>query len=170
MGGLKVRPIVVVVPGSFTTEVLYTILIDKLKAQHYEVIFISLPTTMRGPGKIPTMYDDAAYIHGICQNLADDGKEIVLTMHSYGGFPGNQSASGLGKKEREAAGKVGGVVQLVYYSAIIGSRGQSTNMAMGIEVPCPENVKSIPVCNFKMSDGVKIFRHPTLCIYNTVLT
>jgi hypothetical protein len=37
--------------------------------------------------------------------LADDSKEILLVMHSYGGLPGSQSCEGLAKSERERQGK-----------------------------------------------------------------
>ena len=49
---------------------------------------------------------------------------MVLLMHSYGGSPGNGSAVGLSKKERERDGKKGGVVGLVLVSAYVAKEGQ----------------------------------------------
>lgn len=50
---------------------------------------------------------------------------MVLLMHSYGGSPGNGSAVGLSKEERERDGKKGGVVGLVFVSAYVAKEGQT---------------------------------------------
>lgn len=52
---------------------------------------------------------------------------MVLVMHSYGGIPGNGSAVGLSKKEREREDKKkkGGVVGLVLVSAYAAREGQT---------------------------------------------
>lgn len=52
---------------------------------------------------------------------------MVLLMHSYGGIPGNGSAVGLSKKEREGKGEKGGVVGLVFVSSYVAREGQTKN-------------------------------------------
>ena len=71
------------------------------------------------------MEDDAARIHGIAEKLLDNGKDVVFAMNSYGGIPTTQACHGLSRKEREAAGKPGAVVGLVYLSALLVQEGQS---------------------------------------------
>lgn len=53
---------------------------------------------------------------------------MVLLMHSYGGSPGNGSAVGLSKKERERDEKKGGVVGLVHVSACVAKEGQKVGV------------------------------------------
>lgn len=135
MANTKTKPTIVIVPAAFSADFLYTTLIEKLRSHGYETIFIRNLTTIWKEGAVPTMFDDAAQIHLACEKLADDGKDIVLTMHSYGGVPGTESARGLGKKERQANGKPGGIVSLVYCSALVAKVGQSAHMAMGGDMP-----------------------------------
>jgi hypothetical protein len=140
MANPKAKPTIVIVPGAFTAEFMYTTLIDKLRGHGYETTFISNLTTIWKEGAPPTMFDDAAQIHSRCEKLADDGKDIVLMMHSYGGIPGTESARGLGKKDRQAAGQPGGIVSLVYCSALIAKEGQSAYMAMGVDMPVMDDI------------------------------
>lgn len=46
--------------------------------------------------------------------LADQGKDVVVLMHSYGGVPGSAALEGLGKTARVEKGEKGGVARLVY--------------------------------------------------------
>jgi hypothetical protein len=71
------------------------------------------------------MQDDAAYFQRIIESLADQGRAVVIVTHSYGGVPGTESAKGLSKTDRQAAGKDGGVVGIVYLAAIVPEVGQS---------------------------------------------
>lgn len=50
----------------------------------------------------------------ILKALDEDGHDVVLAMHSYGGVPGTNAAHGLGKKQREAEGSKTGVINLAY--------------------------------------------------------
>ena len=47
----------------------------------------------------------------------EDGFEVVVLMHSYGGQPGSAAMKGLGVKERARGGKKGGVSRLVYVAS-----------------------------------------------------
>lgn len=65
------------------------------------------------------MYDDAALIASEVEKFADQGKDVVILAHSYGGVPMTESVKGLSKKERAAAGKKGGIVRLGYMTALV---------------------------------------------------
>jgi pimeloyl-ACP methyl ester carboxylesterase len=111
---------VVVVPGSFSPSILYSDIIDQLSAHGYEAVAVNLPSVGRRNKAPPaTMTDDANHIRSVTIELADQGKEIVLVMHSYGGIAGTESAKGLARSDREAEGKIGGIISLVYLTAII---------------------------------------------------
>ncbi|KAL9627170.1 MAG: hypothetical protein Q9204_006761 [Flavoplaca sp. TL-2023a] len=55
--------------------------------------------------------DDVAALTGEVLHplIEDQGKDIVLYLHSYAGFPGSAAIKGLSKTERLAAGKRGGL-------------------------------------------------------------
>jgi pimeloyl-ACP methyl ester carboxylesterase len=76
------------------------------------------------------MYDDAEYIAELATELADQGKDIVLMSHSYGGTPASQSMKGLSRSERAKAGKKGGVVRLAYMTALVPEEGVPAGGAM----------------------------------------
>jgi hypothetical protein len=73
----------------------------------------------------PTMQDDAASIKSVISGVVDSGKEVVVVMHSYGGYPGTEATEGLGKVDRQKQGKQGGVVALVYVAAWMPAVGKS---------------------------------------------
>ncbi|PSN69231.1 alpha/beta-hydrolase [Corynespora cassiicola Philippines] len=119
------KPILVLVPGSFSQLNSYTKAIDPFRAKGYELEAVTLPTTGKKPGPLPTMYDDAAQIAGVVERLADEGKDIVLVGHSYGGIPVSQSIKGLSKQDRVKQGKKGGLVRVAYLTALVPDVGQA---------------------------------------------
>lgn len=68
---------------------------------------------------------DAEYARGVLTKEIDQGKDVVVFMHSYGGMVGTEASHGLGKKRREKEGKKGGVVHLYYLCAFLLHEGQS---------------------------------------------
>lgn len=76
------------------------------------------------------MADDAAFIAKDTEKLADQGKDIILIPHSYGGTPTTESTKGLGKAEREAHGKKGGVIRIAYITALVPAVGQSAGVVL----------------------------------------
>lgn len=59
------------------------------------------------------------------------GKDVVLYLHSYAGFPGSAAIEGLSKAERLAAGKRGGILGLIYQSAFIPTPGDTLLQMIG---------------------------------------
>lgn len=125
-------PTVVFIPGAWHTPEYYEKVIDILRGQGYSTSTVRLPSV----GGVSTMFDDAAAIRKTVSTLADEGKKIILVMHSYGGIPGSESAKGLAWKTRQQKGKSGGIVSLVYLCAHLVKEGMSVNgMANGTEWP-----------------------------------
>lgn len=85
-------------------------------------------------GSLPTMYDDAAFIAKELVKLADEGKEVVIVAHSYGGTPSSECPKGLGKEERQKQGKKGGLVRIAYVSCLVPAVG-SPAMALLSDIP-----------------------------------
>ena len=89
-----------------------------------------------------TMADDAQAIQAVTSKVADEGKDVVLILHSYGGVPGTESAHGVTKKELEALGKKGGVVALLYVTAFLVGAGKSLWSTMGESAGISDYVKA----------------------------
>ena len=122
------RPTIVLIPGSFcSAALLWDAVVDKLHNVGYDTLAIELQT-VSPPSTAPakTMADDAAHIHGIVEALANDGKEVLVVMSSYGGIPGTQAVKNLTQKERQEQGKGGGVTGLVYVSSLLVNEGESS--------------------------------------------
>lgn len=61
------------------------------------------------PGN-PSKLDDIAAVRSAVTKLTDSGKEVVMVMHSAGGFIGSNAIEGLGIRTRGEA--KGGVIKL----------------------------------------------------------
>lgn len=128
------KPSIILVPGAATLPEFYDNVTLPVAAAGYEIKTLHLGSAgLRGgegrdspPG---TMYEDAALIANEVSALADQGKDVVIFAHSYGGIPSSQSTKGLSKKERQEQGKPGGVVQLAYLTALVPALG-----ATGMEI------------------------------------
>lgn len=79
--------------------------------------------------------ENAAAIRKVLQRLCDEGKEIVVVAHSYGGATSSCAVEGLGSKQRAAAGQHGGVLLLVYLTAFVIPKGVSILEASGGTLP-----------------------------------
>ena len=133
------KPSILLIPGSFALPEFYDPVLNAVAAKGYEIRALHLPSVglKTGPreGSPPTMYDDAAFIAKEAETLADEGKDVVLVAHSYGGVPVTESTKGLGKEERQKQGKKGGIVSLAYMTCLVPAVGMT---AMGVLADVPE--------------------------------
>ncbi|KAJ5885214.1 hypothetical protein N7495_009724 [Penicillium taxi] len=72
-----------------------------------------------------TLADDAASQRELLTQLADEGRELIVVAHSYGGVVASSSVEGLDKATREKEGKTGGVVKVVYMGSFALDKGKS---------------------------------------------
>ncbi len=110
------KPTFVLVHGAFHTSAVYDGLRMNLAAHGYPSVAVSLPSV----GANPPHYDfagDVAAIRDAVTQLVEQGRNVVVVMHSYSGLPGGEALKGLGKKER--AGLRGGLLRLVFVMAWI---------------------------------------------------
>ena len=80
---------------------------------------------------------DAAHIlnNSIIPLIEQDGRDIVLLMHSYASMPGIAAAKGYSKSQRALEGKKGGVVGLICMSAFLVPEGVSCAGTQGGKLP-----------------------------------
>ncbi|KAJ5556624.1 hypothetical protein N7513_001823 [Penicillium frequentans] len=98
------------------------------------------------------MKEDAEHIKLVTTKLADDGHEIILMMHSYGGICGTESTKGVSKAERQAIERPGGIIYLLYVSSPVPEVGGSILTMIG------QNM-----LNFIKSEGDYLISEPDGC-------
>lgn len=137
-------PTIVFIPASFSPASFYNKTIDRLREIGFEAIIHTLPSASREPPeKAATLAEDVTYFHGVVAKLVEQGKEVVLVTHSYGGIVGTEVCKGLTKTDREAAGKKGGLIRLVYMTAVVPMLGQSLNNVLGFPANLSIRVRKV---------------------------
>ncbi|KAJ5317910.1 hypothetical protein PENANT_c004G00505 [Penicillium antarcticum] len=78
-----------------------------------------------------TLENDVSSFHSVLTAVADEGRDIVVVGHSYGGVVASSAVEGLAKSVRAANGKHGGVLRVVYLAAFALDKGQSLLELLG---------------------------------------
>ena len=115
---MSAKPTIVLVPGAWTTPDCFDIVRQQLKTAGYDSEAIATPSVGAEP---PTkgLRDDAAAVRSSVSALAEQGKKVVLVVHSYGGLVAAEASKGLGYQQRAKEGKDGGIIMLVYVAASV---------------------------------------------------
>lgn len=124
------QPVFVLAPGAWHGPECFRIVQDKLQAKGYETRAVTYPSVGAEPPN-KGLADDAAALRAEIQALADQGRQVIVVVHSYGGLVGAEATQGLGFKQRKANGKTGGVTLLVYLSAFVTPKGGSIMGMLG---------------------------------------
>ncbi|KAH0436183.1 hypothetical protein CcaCcLH18_04473 [Colletotrichum camelliae] len=116
------KPVIVLTPGAWHSPESFEVFQTELHQRGWET---RATTNVSVGAEPPTkgMFDDAASAHAVIEELADQGRQVVLVAHSYGGIVGAQAVKGLGYKQRAAEGKAGGVIAFVYIAAFVAPTG-----------------------------------------------
>lgn len=90
--------------------------------------------------------DDVKVVQDLLTKLLDDGKKVIMVLHSYGGVLGTEAVrEHFGKKSRQERGLTGGVLGLLYMCAFVIPVGISLETAFGGCAPfITIRVRSIP--------------------------
>ncbi|KAK8061104.1 alpha/beta-hydrolase [Apiospora hydei] len=114
------QPTVVIVPGAWTPPEAYHKLRNALEAKAFTVYVPTLPTNNGHRPPDSSFDDDVQAVRQVVQRLVkNDGKEVIMLMHSYGGVVGTTALRGLTRKDRASQGLPGGVVHLLYAAAFL---------------------------------------------------
>lgn len=113
-------PTVVLVPGAWTAPAAFHKLVAILDAKGFAVYVPALPTN-NGHRPPDSSFDDdvQAVRQAVQRPVEDEGKEVIVFMHSYGGVVGTTALRGLTRQDRETQGLPGGVVHLLYAAAFL---------------------------------------------------
>jgi len=120
----------------------------------------SYPT--HDPDNPPKVNPDSDYLgYSVLDLLLEEGKDIVVFTHSYGGVYGPSSLEGTSKKERHAKGLKGGVISVILIASFIALKGTTAMRAMGMD---PDNLPGWIIHN--VSKCVKDISLEKPCIIN----
>ncbi|KAH8594378.1 alpha beta-hydrolase [Bisporella sp. PMI_857] len=98
-----------------------------------------------------SLADDVKVIQDLLTKLIDqEGKDVIVAMHSYGGVVGSEAVlESYSKKLRESSGLPGGVIRLFYMCAFIIPVGASLATALGGSLPPFIKVEENGLCNME---------------------
>ncbi|KAE8166690.1 Alpha/beta hydrolase fold-1 [Aspergillus tamarii] len=127
----KQPPTLLLTPGSWHTPASQIYLQTALQNAGYPTQTIAHPTNGADPPS-KTLTDDTTNLrHTLSHLIEQEGKDVVLIAHSYGGLVISNAAKGLGKKDRDKQGLQGGIVLMVYMTAFLVPKGKSLFEVLG---------------------------------------
>jgi hypothetical protein len=112
-------PVFVLVGGVSHTPEFFEALIKELENHGRQSHAVRYPTV--GHETIGTTQQDEvkAIQDAVARFVDDEQKDVILVMHSYGGWPGSRAVKGFDKETRVQDGKQHGIVELVFLAAFL---------------------------------------------------
>ncbi|KAF4551475.1 Hypothetical protein D9617_13g099750 [Elsinoe fawcettii] len=99
---------ILLVPGAWHPWPLYQPLLSALQTLDNPVHPLTNLSVSSPDAEDVSVQDDAAHVHSAIAAPVEQGKEVVVLCHSYGGAVGTTGATGLTVDEVKATGKEGG--------------------------------------------------------------
>jgi hypothetical protein len=119
------KPLIFLVCGSWHTPKVWYLLEPFLNDAGYETVKTSLMSN-GSKASVPDVFElDAKKLTDEITALVEQGKDIVMVLHSFGGLPGSEACKGNIKSIRQKEGKNGGVIACVYLCAFMLPTGYS---------------------------------------------
>ncbi|KAI0427913.1 Alpha/beta hydrolase fold-1 [Xylaria sp. FL1042] len=111
-------PTVFFTPGAWHGPWVFDLVRNALSERGFRTDATSLATAGSTDPSVG-ISDDAAKVRLALTKLIDDGKEVVLVAHSYGGVVASNAVEGLGIEQRAGGGLTGGVIMILYLAAFV---------------------------------------------------
>jgi pimeloyl-ACP methyl ester carboxylesterase len=116
-------PTVVFVPGIWEGPAPFARVTELLSSQGYRTHTAALLSTGTVSPDNPSMKDDTVAIRQTIEKLTAAGEDVVLVLHSAGGFLGSIAIEGLTRKAYQEKGLKGGVAKIVFLTAAVVPEG-----------------------------------------------
>ena len=144
------KPTVVWVPGLLHTTEHFQPIISALAKVSIPSFAISVPNIGAGAATAAP-YDDLKTTRKELQELVDEGKEVLVISHSYGGVPACQAIRGLEKSQRVKNSQQGGIIRIVFMGAFVIQEGQSLWTFLNGQLPPPWARREVSRTHFDVS-------------------
>ncbi|KAJ5287688.1 Alpha/Beta hydrolase protein [Penicillium angulare] len=130
-------PVIVIVPGAFGTPEGFDGLKPYLTKAGYTTHSGAYPSCNPSDPANVSSAQDIAFLRNnvLLPLLNEEGKDVVIIAHSYGGVVAGGAAKELSKETRRAQGQGTGVVGLIYVVGNITLEGESLLTAVGGAYP-----------------------------------
>lgn len=130
MAAISPKPTILLVQGSFQLPEAYGKLVSALRSRGFPVVQPGLPSLSDHDSPDfakRDLADDSRAIETEAKRLVvDEGKNVMVVMHSYGGLVGSDAIpENLSLQSRRRAGLAGGVCRLFFFTAVILDEGKS---------------------------------------------
>ncbi|KAF2200388.1 alpha/beta-hydrolase [Delitschia confertaspora ATCC 74209] len=156
------HPTIVFFAGGFADPTCFDTISALFQQSGYPAVYANVRSLNPSDAASVTTAKDAEHTRNqVLLPLIEEGKDVIVFVHSYGGIVGGAAAARLSKKSRLAEGKAGGVVGLVYLAGNIVREGESLLQAMGGSYP-PFLKENCP------SQGLAIIEPVMETLYNDV--
>lgn len=122
------KPTVVLLSGAWHSPAHYAEILDLFEEAGHPTLCPKFPSFDPSNPNDQSLAVDVNFIRKqTLLPLMDEGKDILLVMHSYGGCVGGAAASGLSKSENSK----GGIVGLIFIAALLTREGESLLKVIG---------------------------------------
>lgn len=112
------QPTVVLVHCAFHSVEHFGPLQTHLESHGYNCVAVSLPSTQSTDLAPARLEDDTAAVRIAVTAALDEGNDVVVVAHSYGGCPTNNALQGLDTASRSAAGASTSVSAIAFLCAL----------------------------------------------------
>ncbi|OJJ45080.1 hypothetical protein ASPZODRAFT_100245 [Penicilliopsis zonata CBS 506.65] len=131
------QPTVVLVPGAWLTHAFYAPFLSLLERQGFPVHYAEYPSLdAADPSSASCQVDsDAILAHTVRPLIQDQGRDVLVLMHSYGAMCGSAAVASFSKTDRARRGQNGGVLALICLGAFLVPEGLSCAGFMGGSLP-----------------------------------
>lgn len=126
----RTPPTFLLVPGAWHRPWSFDLLRDDLHGRGLSTETVTLAGVGSTDANVGLEQDTAA-VRTELQKLVDDGREVVVVAHSYGGVPTANAVEGLNYKDRVAQSKTGGVLMVVYMASFAIGAGSALSDGAG---------------------------------------
>lgn len=124
------KPTIVFIPGAWHLPEAFDAVCQILTTRGFPSTVVSLPSA---GAEFPTknLSDDIFSARLVVEKLVNEGKQVLVAAHSYGGFVASGAVKDLGYAQRRDAGLAGGVIMLVYMTAFSATKGSNVLDLLG---------------------------------------
>lgn len=112
-------PVFVLVGGVSHTPTFFEALIKELENHGRQSHAVKYPTVGRETVSTTQQDEVKAIQDAVARFVDDEQKDVILVMHSYGGWPGSRAVKGFDKETRAQHGKKHGIVEIVFLAAFL---------------------------------------------------